>query len=145
MADLTFDGLNLVAEDVEATLAFYRRLGVEIPETAVWRTDTGPHHVQAPVGDADVDIDSRALAAAYNQGFDPNDPVARTLIGFRVATRDAVDSLYAELTGAGAAGLQEPHDAFWGARYAIVRDPDGRSVGFMSPIDPSKRSAPPQV
>jgi hypothetical protein len=30
-----------------------------------------------------------------------------------------------------------------GARYAIVTDPDGNSVGIMSPVDRERRSAPP--
>ena len=34
---------------------------------------------------------------------------------------------------------QEPYDAFWGARYAIVEDPDGNAVGLMSPIDPDRQ------
>jgi uncharacterized glyoxalase superfamily protein PhnB len=35
---------------------------------------------------------------------------------------------------------QPPYDAFWGARYAVVSDPDGNAVGIMSPIDPDRRS-----
>ena len=38
---------------------------------------------------------------------------------------------------------QPPFDAFWGARYAIVEDPDGNSVGLMSPVDPTRRSPMP--
>jgi hypothetical protein len=30
--------LDLVVRDMDATLAFYRRLGLEIPDHAVWRT-----------------------------------------------------------------------------------------------------------
>ena len=36
-------------------------------------------------------------------------------------------------------GLQPPFDAFWGARYAIVEDPDGNPV---APDQPG-RSGPP--
>jgi uncharacterized glyoxalase superfamily protein PhnB len=45
---------------------------------------------------------------------------------------------------AGYRGLQLPFDAFWGARYAIVEDPDGIAIGLMSPIDPTRRTAPPK-
>jgi uncharacterized glyoxalase superfamily protein PhnB len=69
----------------------------------------------------------------------------RVVLGFRVASREAVDEVYAELTGAGYAGLQPPLDAFWGARYAIVEDPDGVAVGLMSPISPDYKSLPPEV
>jgi hypothetical protein len=41
--------------------------------------------------------------------------------------------------------LQPPYDAFWGARYAIVEDPDGIAVGLMSPISPDFKSVPPDV
>ena len=39
---------------------------------------------------------------------------------------------------------QEPYDAFWGARYAVVSDPDGNGVGIMSPIDPAQRRDEPR-
>jgi uncharacterized glyoxalase superfamily protein PhnB len=67
------------------------------------------------------------------------------VVGFRLPSREAVDALYADLTDAGHAGLQPPCDAFWGSRYAIVEDPDGVAVGFMSPPSPDRRSAPPHV
>jgi uncharacterized glyoxalase superfamily protein PhnB len=57
-------------------------------------------------------------------------------------SRDAVDGRYDELTADGFPGRQAPYDAFWGARYAIVADPDGRDVGLMSPIDPDRRYTP---
>ena len=37
--------LDLVVRDVDAAVAFYRRLGLDIPESAVWRTASGAHHV----------------------------------------------------------------------------------------------------
>jgi hypothetical protein len=59
------------------------------------------------------------------------------------AHREAVDQRYAELTAAVYPGRQPPFEAFWGARYAIVTDPDGNDVGLMSPIDESRRTWPP--
>jgi uncharacterized glyoxalase superfamily protein PhnB len=143
---VVFDALNLVVRNMDETLAFYRRLGVEIPESAVWRTDTGAHHVdlKMPSG-VGLDFDSEPLAGAYNAGWKPDGSGARTVIGFRVETREAVDERYGDLVGAGHKSLQPPYDTFWGARYAIVEDPDGRQVGLMSPIDPAKQSAPPEI
>ena len=56
---------------------------------------------------------------------------------------DGNEREYAELVAAGATTMHAPHDAFWGARYAIVTDPDGNHVGFMSPSDDAFRSRPP--
>lgn len=143
---VVLDQLNLVARDMDETLAFYRRLGVELPETRVWRTESGAHHATAADPDGmDLDVDSETLARRYNQGWQADATGARTLIGFRVESRAAVDERYADLVGAGYKGLQPPYDAFWGARYAIVEDPDGRQVGLMSPPDPERRGPPPPV
>jgi len=137
-------GLNLVVRDVEAAVAFYRRLGLEIPESAVWRTESGAHHVEVSMPNGlDLDLDSQQLAKSYNAGWNPDGP--RCVVGFSFPTREAVDERYAELTSAGYAGLQPPYDTFWGARYAIVEDPDGNHVGLMSPLDPARRGRPPSV
>ncbi len=66
------------------------------------------------------------------------------MLGFRVTERETVDAIYADLTAAGAVGQQPPYDAFWGARYAVVTDPDGNAVGIMSAIDPARRTTGPE-
>ncbi len=66
-----------------------------------------------------LDLDSEQLAKSYNAGCSP-DGASRSVIGFSLPTREAVDERYTELTGAGYTGLQPPYDTFWGARYAIV-------------------------
>jgi|SRR5687767_9644109 uncharacterized glyoxalase superfamily protein PhnB len=140
------DQLNLVSADPAASVAFYRRLGVEIADAAIWRTASGAHHVNARSGEVDFELDSTAFAQVWNQGWrGRGDLKGRVVLGFRVTSRDAVDEVYADLTAAGYAGLQAPFDAFWGARYAIVEDPDGIAVGLMSPISPDFKSVPPDV
>ena len=46
------------------------------------------------------------------------------------------------LTAAGYRGCEPPYDAFFGARYAVVEDPDGNDVGLMSPIDAAAKFVP---
>jgi uncharacterized glyoxalase superfamily protein PhnB len=138
--------LNIVSEDPAASIAFYRRLGVDIADAAIWRTATGTHHVNAQSGDVDFELDSTAFAQVWNEGWrGRSDLKGRVVLGFRVTSREAVDEVYAEMTSAGYAGLQAPYDAFWGARYAVVEDPDGIAVGLMSPISPDFKSVPPEV
>jgi uncharacterized glyoxalase superfamily protein PhnB len=59
------------------------------------------------------------------------------VFGFELPTRDAVDETYRDRPAAGAESRQEPYDAFWGARFAIVRDPDGHDIGLMGPREGS--------
>ncbi|HEY7107187.1 MAG TPA: VOC family protein [Acidimicrobiia bacterium] len=132
------DQINVVVRDMPAMLDFYRVLGLEIADTD---PDWEPHHRTATSDDGvDIDFDSQAFAQQWNRGW----PAAASgaVIGFRVVERSTVDELFERLTSAGYEAQQEPYDAFWGARYAVVADPDGNSIGIMSASDPSRRSRP---
>ena len=144
MAQAVFDQVNLVVKDMARTLAFYRRLGVEIPESGVWKTHSGIHHVSiGGAGGVDMSFASHALARRYNRGYAAER--GRVLLGFGLPSREAVDELFDELVTHEHQALQPPYDAFWGARYAIVEDPDGNPVGLMSPSDDAHRSEPPAL
>jgi uncharacterized glyoxalase superfamily protein PhnB len=136
-----FNQIDIVTRDFEATMGFYQLLGVEVEavgggEDEIWHAD-----VQFPDGTA-FHIDNVALAQIYNAAWRQPEGSSSVVVGFSVANRDAVDHLYRKLMDAGYEGRQVPYDAFWGARYAVVADPNGIDVGIMSPMDDSKRSHP---
>ena len=142
MSGTRFNQINLVVRNIDESLAFYRRLGLDIPEP--WSSGGAGHHAKAAAGpEVDLEFDSHQLARAYNEGFAAER--GRVVIGLTLDSREAVDALWHSLLAEGAQGLQPPFDAFWGARYAIVEDPDGNPVGLMSPVDPGRRSPPPEL
>jgi uncharacterized glyoxalase superfamily protein PhnB len=55
-------------------------------------------------------------------------------VAFRCESPQDVDRLYRELTERGAPGHKEPWDAFWGQRYAQVKDPDGGVIDLFAPL-----------
>jgi uncharacterized glyoxalase superfamily protein PhnB len=130
--------VDLVPHDYEATLAFYRRLGAEVED--------GPggeiRHAHIHYEGIDIHVDNEPLAALYNSSWRSGDQV-RVVLGWLVAAREDVDATYADMTAAGYMVVQCPYDAFWGARYAIVGDPDGLHVGIMSPSEEARRYWPP--
>jgi catechol 2,3-dioxygenase-like lactoylglutathione lyase family enzyme len=135
------DQLNIIARDFDATVEFYRRLGMELKEAP---GSHGIRHAEAQLENGTrLEIDNGNLARIYNAAWRKPQGSSRALIGFSLPTREAVDALYGELMAAGHAGRQKPHDAFWGARYAVVADPDGNDVGLTSPIDESRKQWPP--
>jgi uncharacterized glyoxalase superfamily protein PhnB len=134
--------LNIVADDSEATLEFYRRLGMDIPKDV--HLPDGTRHAEVTLCNGFVlEFDNRALARTYNAAWRRPGGSSRALIGFSLPTRETVDQRYSELIAAGYEGRQPPYDAFWGARYAVVADPDGNDVGLMSPLDEKHRTWPP--
>ena len=122
--------LNVVVRDMAASLDFYRRLGIAVPAPA----DAAGAHVQLKMpGGFSLELDTAESAWLWHAGWRADPASATVVLGFVLPARQAVDDRYAELTSAGYRGRQPPFDAFWGARYAIVADPDGNDVGLMSP------------
>jgi catechol 2,3-dioxygenase-like lactoylglutathione lyase family enzyme len=144
MADPHFDQVNLVVRDMAATLAFYRKLGLAVPDDgAEWPPGSGAKHVNVrfPSG-VQLEFDNIPMAKLWHAGWRENGHGSKAVIGISLPSREAVDERYAELTAAGYTGCQPPYDAFWGARYAIVEDPDGNDVGLMSPIEADRKFVP---
>jgi catechol 2,3-dioxygenase-like lactoylglutathione lyase family enzyme len=131
--------INLVVDDMAASVAFYRRLGV-VPEDV----DTASPHLQLRMlGGLSLELDTAESARLWHAAWRADPSSVGAVLGFALPSRASVDERYDELTAAGHLGRQPPFDAFWGARYAIVADPDGNDIGLMSPIDDARRTWPP--
>ena len=127
--------VNLVVRDMAATAAFYRRLGIDLPEDAAV-------HAEATFGGVSFELDDAESAQWWHAGWRAS-PGPRVVLTFRVDSRDEVDALYGALTADGHPPVQPPFDAFFGSRYAIVADPDGNDVALMSAPEPDRRVWPP--
>src|SRR3954463_14073505 len=135
-----FSTISIISRDPAASIAFYQLLGLDLDDHS-----GGGDIVHSTVRGnkpADLDVDSHNLGEIYHAGVRAGRSRG-VVIGFSVDTRQDVDAAYERLTAAGHEGLQVPYDAFWGARYAIVADPDGNDVGIMSPVDDTMRTWPP--
>ncbi|WP_405841385.1 VOC family protein [Streptomyces platensis] len=125
-----FAAIGMVVADMPAALAFYRRLGLDIPADA----DTAPH-AEAPLpGGLRLMWDSHETARAIDPDWTPPQGGTPTGLAFECTGPAEVDKLYAELTDAGYTGEKPPWDAFWGHRYAVVQDPDGHGVDLFAPL-----------
>jgi catechol 2,3-dioxygenase-like lactoylglutathione lyase family enzyme len=122
--------IGLHVRDMAASLAFYRRLGLEFPDVA-----EGEVHVETTLpGGLRVGWDTHDVMKSFDPNWAPPPSGTAFTLCFLVDSPGEVDNLYAELTGAGYAGHLEPWDAFWGQRYAVVRDPDGNDVALFAAL-----------
>lgn len=147
MADggAVLDQVNIISSDLRRSLDFYRRVGTSFPRPLENPAGELFHASSESEAGAHLELDSPNFAPVWNAGWaQRTDLVGRIVLGFRLATREAVDERFDTLTCAGYRALQPPFDAFWGARYAIVEDPDGIAIGLMSPIDPTRQTRPPE-
>ncbi|TXS57434.1 VOC family protein [Streptomyces sp. t39] len=122
------DAIGLIVSDMAASLAFYRRLGLEIPAGA----DTAPHAEATLPGGTRVLWDTEETIRSFDPGWSRPEAGERLGLAFRCDGPAEVDSLYAELLAAGHRGHLKPWDAVWGQRYAVVLDPDGMGVSLFA-------------
>jgi len=124
------DGLGLVVDDMAATLAFYRTLGLDIPLEAA----DDPHVELDLGGGVRFMMDTSDVVRSFDAGWER--PTGRGRLGLAVRCEgpDAVDDLYQRVVAAGYAGHLAPWDAAWGQRYAAVVDPNGIVVDLYAPL-----------
>ncbi len=125
------DVIGVVVTDMATSLAFYRRLGLDLPAEA----DEQPHVEVTVPGGLRLAFDSEEVIRSFAPDWQPPDSAGRVSLAFRVDGPQDVDAAYAELVGAGYHGEHAPWDAFWAQRYAVVHDPDGNTVDLFAPLD----------
>ncbi|MEV7774381.1 VOC family protein [Kitasatospora sp. NPDC086791] len=125
-----FAFIGLAVSDVAASVAFYRRLGIEFPEGV----EQEPHVEAELPGGLLLVLDAESTIRSFHPAWQPPTGGGRTALAFRCQSPAHVDALYEELTGAGYYGELKPWDAFWGQRYAVVHDPDGNGVDLLAPL-----------
>jgi catechol 2,3-dioxygenase-like lactoylglutathione lyase family enzyme len=119
------DAIGVVVSDLEASTAFYGKLGLEFGE--------GDDHVEASLpGGLRLMLDTEESVRSFDPDWSPPESGQRIGLAFLLDSPEEVDSLYRELVAAGYGGHKEPWDAFWGQRYAQVRDPDGNTVDLFA-------------
>lgn len=120
------NAIGIVVSDPAQTIRFYNLLGVEFGAPA------GDGHTEAllPNGTR-LMLDTEEIIRSFDAGWQRTDGNQLSL-AFECATPAEVDEIYARVTGAGFHGEKEPWDAFWGQRYAQLRDPDGVPVDIYA-------------
>jgi len=115
--------IGLFVEDMGRSLAFYRRLSLEVPAGA----DDQPH-VEVTMEDGVTFFWDATFVRTYDPDREPPSGGYRMLPEFFLAGREAVDATYAEMTGHGYRGHRAPFETAFGAYMAMVDDPDGNTV-----------------
>jgi catechol 2,3-dioxygenase-like lactoylglutathione lyase family enzyme len=125
----TLGVIGVVVQDMARSLAFYRRLGLDVPAGA-----EGEQHVEVGVpGGLKLAFDTVETIRSFDPSWTPATGSPRMGLAFACDSPAEVDKLYGELVAAGYEGHKEPWDAFWGMRYALLHDPDGNGVDLFCP------------
>ena len=133
------DVVGLVTSDLAASLAFYRRLGLSVPDGA----EAEPHVEVTLPGGVRLCWDPVATIHSFDPQWTPPPSGSghRASLAFRCADPAEVDAVHADLVSAGYGSKHDPWDAFWGQRYATVLDPDGTPVDLYAPLSAAEAPA----
>jgi len=120
------NAIGIVVSDLSRSLAFYRALGLEVPD--------GDGHVETSMPNGvRLMFDTEDVIRSFEPGW-TRATGNQSALAFECASPSEVDEVYARVVAAGFEAHKEPWDAFWGQRYAQLRDPDGVPVDLFAAL-----------
>jgi len=122
--------IGIVTADVARSAAFYRALGLDVPEPP---SDGDHFEITLPNG-LRLMWDTEPLIEQIDPGWTRPSGGHRIALAFECDSPADVDATYARVVEAGFDGKKEPWDAFWGQRYAQLHDPDGQPVDLFAAL-----------
>ena len=120
------NAIGIVVRDMAETIRFYRLLGLDVPETP------GEGHVDAalPSG-VRLMLDSEEVVRSFRPDWS-RETGNQLSLALECESPAQVDELHALAVEAGFDSEKPPWDAFWGQRYAQLRDPNGVPVDLYA-------------
>ena len=122
------NAVGIVVSDMTRSIRFYRLLGLDVPETP----EEG--HVDTFLSNGvRFMLDTEDVVHSFRPEW-TRETGNQLGLAFECESPADVDGVYARATAAGFHGEKEPWDAFWGQRYAQLRDPDGVPVDLYAAL-----------
>ena len=122
------NAVGIVTSDMSRSIAFYRMLGLDVPETP----DESHVDTFLPNGVRFM-LDSEETVRSFKPDWTPVTG-NQVELALECASPAEVDETYARAAAAGFDGEKAPWDAAWGQRYAQLRDPSGVPVSLYAPL-----------
>ena len=122
------NAVGIVTSDMTASIEFYRLLGLDVPQTP----DEGHVETSLPNGVRFM-LDAEDVVLSFRPDW-KRETGNQLSLALECGSAAEVDDLYARVVAAGFDGEKAPWDAFWGQRYAQLRDPDGVPVDLFATL-----------
>ena len=132
--------LGLIVQDMPTALAFYRQLGLAIPDGSETQS-----HVEIKMGSGmTFFLDSKP--ARWDPRFDTQPDPERgaaadrypVILEFYLKEQAALEAKYRELVDCGYQGYREPYPTSFGMYFAMVKDPDGNTILLSADAAPNQ-------
>ena len=125
------DLVGIVVKDMAKALAFYRQLGLDIPA----EMDSEGHVEVKLANGLRLAWDTQEVIRSFDSDWQPASGGHGMGLAFLCDSPADVDTTFQRITGMGYEVHKDPFDAFWGQRYAQVKDPDGNVIDLFAPLE----------
>ena len=122
---MKLDMVGIVTKNMDQSIKFYETLGFKALGT--------PNDEYVELNNNGVRISlntSKMLSGIY--GYNPDNTGDKIELAFLCDSPKEVDDLHDKIVKCGYESFKEPWDAFWGQRYAIIKDIDGHLLSIFS-------------
>lgn len=127
---ISLDLIGIVVQDMKRSLDFYRALGLVIPAD-----QNSEGHVELKLANGlRLAWDTVEIVRSFDPAWSAPSGGHRISLDWLCDSATDVDAVYQRLTGMGYAGHTPPFDAFWGQRYALIKDPDGNKIALFASL-----------
>lgn len=127
---LKLDLIGIIVADMAKSLAFYRALGLDIPP----EMDSEGHVEITLENGLRFAWDTQEVIRSFDANWQPGNGHHQVAFAFLCDTPAEVDASHQRIINLGYDSHKEPFDAFWGQRYAQVKDPDGNVIDLFAPL-----------
>ncbi|PKG22964.1 VOC family protein [Niallia nealsonii] len=133
---MKLDMVGLKVQNMAQSLAFYEALGFGV-------LSGGPNETYAELNNNGVRVSlnlftmlSEVYQIPLEDVLNQNEAaIPKVELAFLVDEPKQVDDKYQELKDKGYEIYREPWDAFWGQRYAIIKDPDNNLLSLFAHLE----------
>ncbi|MFG1493415.1 VOC family protein [Halobacteriovorax sp. ZH4_bin.1] len=124
---MTVSAIGIACKNIEKSIQFYNLLNLDFKEY-------GKGHYEATQENGlRIMLDSFDLLKEINKDW--KEPINSGItLCFQQTSPNEVDKLFHRIVDAGFEIEKSPWDAFWGQRYASVRDPNGNQIDLFAQI-----------
>lgn len=124
------DLIGIAVKDMPTALAFYRAVGLNIPA----ELDSEGHAEITLENGLRLAWDSYEVIRSFDDDWQEPTGQPRIGLAFLCDTPADVDAQYERIIELGYESHKAPFDAFWGQRYAQIKDPDGNIIDLFASL-----------
>lgn len=125
---MALNAIGIACKDIQETINFYQQLGLSFDKC-------GEEHFEATTESGlRIMLDSYELLKEINPSWKEPASPGITLC-FEQVSPKAVDEIINKMKDSNHKIDKEPWDAFWGQRYASLKDPNGNQIDIFAKLE----------